>query len=65
MTLRRCMHCYGSGWDSPPRENRRKCRECGGEGQVPESHAWAGWELSLDFCAHNHTCPLQQRKAAA
>ena len=45
----RCLHCYGTGWDSPPRPDRRLCRECGGDGEVPEDHPWAGYCRSLDY----------------
>lgn len=62
MTVRmcRCRHCNGTGWDSPPRENRRQCRECGGRGAVPETHAWAGYERVLDYCM----CRRRNRQAA-
>jgi DnaJ-class molecular chaperone len=56
----RCRHCNGCGWDSPPRENRAPCRECAGQGQVPETHPWAGYERTLDYCA----CHRRNRSAA-
>lgn len=47
--LRKCMRCLGTGYGTPPRENRPVCPACHGEGDVPETHAWAGYEFSLDF----------------
>jgi DnaJ-class molecular chaperone len=61
MTLRKCCHCDGTGWDSPPRPGRRPCRECGGEGEVDETHAWAGYEAVVDCCAGGIKCPLPRR----
>jgi DnaJ-class molecular chaperone len=52
------MRCLGTGWDTPPRENRAKCRECDGRGEVPETHAWAGYERTLDYCR----CPRRNRR---
>jgi DnaJ-class molecular chaperone len=45
----KCLWCSGTGWDSPPRENRQLCRKCGGEGELPEDHQWAGYCASYDY----------------
>jgi DnaJ-class molecular chaperone len=54
----KCLACLGTGWGSPPRENRAKCRECDGRGEVPETHAWAGYVATYDFCR----CPRRNRR---
>lgn len=47
--LLKCMRCLGTGYGTPPRAGRPVCPACHGEGEVPETHAWAGYEISLDF----------------
>jgi DnaJ-class molecular chaperone len=47
--LLRCLRCSGTGYATPPRPDRPVCPACLGEGEVPEDHQWAGYELSMDF----------------
>jgi DnaJ-class molecular chaperone len=47
--LLRCLHCSGTGWDSPPCPDRKMCRECAGEGELPETHPWSGYIASYDY----------------
>jgi DnaJ-class molecular chaperone len=58
MRLVKCMNCNGTGWASPPRADRELCRECGGEGEVDENHAWAGYEAIYSYCGKGASCPL-------
>lgn len=49
--LVKCMRCSGTGIPGPKRPGAQPgvCPACEGEGRVPETHAWAGYEWSLDF----------------
>ena len=47
--LLKCMRCLGTGYGTPPRPDRPVCPACDGEGEVPDTHAWAGYCVSMDF----------------